>query len=83
MRYDPTKSMFYGTPATTLQTWLTNAQQAYVALVTGGKPVSVSYDGKAVTYTQANVADLRELIEEFQALLGVKHVRRAIRLRFR
>jgi hypothetical protein len=59
--------------------WLTQAQNAYQLLLIGGKPVSVAYDGKSVTYTAANQADLVQWIGLLQRQLGVNRGRRALR----
>lgn len=57
-----------------LQTALTNAQNAYVTLMTGARTVSLSYsqgDGsKSVTYDQVDIARLRLFIQELQQALG-------------
>lgn len=53
-----------------LQTQLTSMQQAYLALVSGGKVQSATYtqaDGsRSIAYTQASIADLT------QAIIGVQ-----------
>ncbi len=79
-------SPFAGVPQATLQTWLTEAQIALHTLVTGGKPVTVSYgmgDGqKSVSYQRTDEAKLRYHIEELKKLLGMNRGRSAIRTRF-
>jgi hypothetical protein len=62
-----------------LQAWLSTAQNAYALLMSGGKPVTVSYDGKSVTYSQASVANLAAFIQLLQSQLGMGVRRRAIR----
>jgi hypothetical protein len=62
---------------------LSEAQAAYAQLITGGKPVSVSYDGKSVTYTAAEQAGLVQWIGLLQRQLGINHGRRALRPFFR
>ncbi len=58
----------------TLQTWLLAAQNALASLMTGQLVATVSYQNgsgnRAVTYTKANVADLRAWIVELQTALG-------------
>jgi hypothetical protein len=48
--FDRSKTILAGVPTATLRQWLSIAQNAYADLRTGGKPVTVSYDGKSVTY---------------------------------
>jgi gpW protein len=77
--FNPNNTILAGQPRPTLQLWLTQAQAAYMQLVTGGKPVSVAYDGKSVTYTAANQADLAQWIGLLQRQLGINRGRRALR----
>lgn len=74
-RFRSDRSILAGRSTEQLQTDLTAAQDAYIALQSGKRAVSLSYsqgDGsKAVTYTQANVADLVQLIKLLQAQLGI------------
>jgi hypothetical protein len=75
MGCSPISAQFYGVPTQTLQTWLTNAQQALQDLTTGGKLEVAAYtqgDGsKSVTYTRANLGELQERINALaQALSG-------------
>ena len=81
--FNPNNTILSGQSPATLQLWLTQAQNAYQLLITGGKPVSVSYDGKAVTYTAANQTDLVQWIGLLQRQLGVNRGRRALRPYFR
>jgi hypothetical protein len=81
--FNPNNTILSGQPRATLQLWLTEAQAAYASLVTGGRPVSVSYDGKAVTYTAANQLDLVQWIGLLQRQLGVNRGRRALTPYFR
>jgi hypothetical protein len=76
--WNPNNSIFAGVASATLQMWLTSAQQAYVDLMMGGKPVTVSYDGKSVTYTAADKASLEAFITVLQRQLGIGGPRRAI-----
>ena len=81
-------SILAGVDPSTLQTWLTQAQQAYQDLRTGAKVEVAAYtqgDGgqKSVTYTRANIDQLATWIGELQAALGIRtHARRAIGVRF-
>ena len=79
VRFNPNNTILSGQPPATLQQWLSDAQSAYALLVTGGKPVTVSYDGKSVQYTAANQADLVQWIGLLQRQLGVNRGRRALR----
>ena len=67
--------------------WLGEAQSALQKLMIGGNPVTVSYaqgEGqRSVTYSRANMADLREWIGELNAALGNGRQRRAIGVVFR
>lgn len=73
--YDPSNSLLAGMSTASLQTALTNAQQAYIALASGSKGESFSYtqgDGaKSVTYTRANLPALASLIRMLQSQLGI------------
>lgn len=68
-------SPLYGMSQQQLQTALTNAQNAYVALMSGARTVNLSYtqgDGsKSVTYDRVEIAQLRMFIEELQQALGI------------
>lgn len=69
-------SPLYGMTQQQLQTALTNAQTAYVALMTGQRTVNLSYsqgDGsKSVTFDrlEGGIAQLRLFIQELQRALG-------------
>lgn len=77
---------------TTLLSWYGQAIQAMNDLMTGGKVTSVSYSqgtgARSVTYTQANIADLRQWIAQLAAALSARSLilqparRRAIGVRF-
>lgn len=77
---------FAGVDPTTLQSWLSAAQQALQDLTVGGKPQVVSYaqgDGtKSVTYTAADVSRLEQRIRQLARALGLVGRRRAIGVRF-
>ena len=70
-------SPLYGMTTAQLQSALTQAQNAYVALMTGARTVSISYsqgDGsKSVTYdrVEGGVAQIRMFINELQRALGI------------
>lgn len=85
--YPPRATLLSGRPKVQLQADLAAAQQAYIDLSTGAKGASYSYtqgDGaRAVTYTQANVADLAAAIMALQVALRVAGAgRRPARFRF-
>ncbi|MFZ2872759.1 gpW family head-tail joining protein [Zavarzinia sp.] len=65
---------------------LAEAEAALHALSIGRRSVSVSYEGKAVTYTAGNIGELRAYVAELKAKLalldGARPARRAIGLRF-
>lgn len=74
-------------PVATLQTWLTEARDAYRTLMTGRREVSLSRGvegvSRSVTFTQANIADLAAWIMQLEtALSGGLPRRRAIGVRF-
>lgn len=81
--FDPNNTILAGQPSATLQVWLTQAQTAYMQLVTEGRPVTVSYDGKSVTYERSNDAALQNWIGLLQRQLGMNVGRRALRPYFR
>jgi hypothetical protein len=83
MYFNPNSTILAGVSQATLQQWLTDAQTAYSQLVTGGRPVTVSYDGKSVSYTAADVTKLESWIVSLQKQLGVNIGRRALRPYFR
>ena len=57
-------------PLVTLQLWLGEALTARHALLTGKRTVSVSYDGKSVTYGAADIARLDAYITSLQAQIA-------------
>jgi gpW len=81
--FNQNKSILSGVPSSTLQQWLTEAQNAYKELVLGRRAVTVSYDGKSTTFTAGNKADLQEWIDLLQRALGINKGRRALRPYFR
>lgn len=83
----PRASLLAGRSTSALQADLAAAQQAYIDLSTGAKGVTYSYsqgDGaRAVTYSQANIADLAALIISLQFQLKVPGSgRRPVRFKF-
>lgn len=83
MTFDLNASLLSGTTTAQRQAWLLEAQTSYALLMSGGKPVSVSYEGKSVTYSAATSGNLLSWIGLLQASLGVGRQRRAIRPYFR
>jgi hypothetical protein len=81
--FDPNKTILAGIPRATLQQYLADAQAAYASLMAGGRPVSVGYEGKTVTYSAANRGDLENWIGLLQRQLGMNCGRRAIRPYYR
>lgn len=82
------RSILAGVPRETLQEWLTRAQHAYAALMTGSKAESVTYTqgngSRSVTYSRANLQDLGAFIELLQRQLGIARApRRALRPYYR
>ncbi len=78
---------FVGMTQLQVTTALAQAQQALIAVETGGKPVSLSYaqgnGSKSVSYSAANADRLRQLIQQLAAAAGIGRRRSAIRLRYR
>ena len=79
MNFDLDTSMLAGTTTAQRQAWLTQAQTAYADLMTGGKPVNVSYDGKSVSYAPSDAAKLSSWIDLLLMSLGRGRRRRAMR----
>jgi hypothetical protein len=74
-------SLFSGMTLQQKQVALASAQAAYIALLSGGKPETVSYaqgDGnKSVTFTRANIGALSNMIAQLQYETGVTRRARA------
>lgn len=83
MMFNLSQSMLAGTTTAQRQQWLTDAQAAYAALMTGGKPVSVSAAGRSVTYASTDAAQLENWINTLLMSLGQLRTRRAVRPYFR
>jgi hypothetical protein len=81
--FDPNSTILAGVSTATLQQWLADAQSAMAALMTGRREVTVSYDGKSVTYSNASRGDLVAWILQLQKQLGIGCGRRAMRVYFR
>jgi hypothetical protein len=71
-------SIISGQDPVILRQWLLDAQNAMQSLMIGGRPVSVSYGEKSVTYTQASMGTLAQWIYLLQRALGLVPPRRAI-----
>lgn len=84
--YDPTTSDLALIPLATLQQWQLEAQLALHKLSTGQQGEAYAYtqgDGsKSVTYTRANINDLRAWVAKLNAQLGIGSGRRPMRVRF-
>ena len=84
MRFNPNGTVLAGISQATLQGYLTAAQAAYNLLMIGGQPISVSYEGKSVTYLPGQEARLAEYINMLQRQLGnCSAGRRALRPYYR
>lgn len=77
--FNPNDTVLAGLDTATLQAWLAEAQQAYRQLMIGGKPVTVTHEGKSVTYTESNRGDLEQWITLLMRQLGMGRGRRALR----
>lgn len=55
----------------TLKGWLLEAQLALHQLLTGRKVASASSEGKSVSYSQAQIPDLRAYIADLQRRIAV------------
>ena len=79
--------VFYGMTVAQKQALLAQAVKAYGDLMTGGKPVSLSYTqgdgGKSVSFSAAEAGNLTLLIKQLQVSLGLlRRARRPIRFIF-
>lgn len=85
MAVPPTTGAFAGMSIAQLTATRATAQQALIDLLTGGKPVTVSYGNgegqRMVTYTRTNEAALRNLIRDLNEALGLSG-RRALAVTF-
>ncbi len=66
------------TDTATLQARLTEAETALHKLVMGSKEVTVSYDGKSVTFAQTDESRLRSYIAELNSKLGTGGRRKSL-----
>lgn len=84
--YDPTTSDLALVPLATLQQWQLEAMLALHKLSTGQQGEAYTYaqgDGsKSVTYSRANINDLRAWVAKLNAQLGMGSGRRPMRVRF-
>ena len=55
-----------------METWLEEAEEAYHKLRTGQQTVTVTYEGRSRTYSQASATGLQAYIRELQVALGIK-----------
>lgn len=84
MRFNPNGTILAGRSQAQLQADLIAAQNAYAQLMIGGFTVSVSYEGKSVTYLPGQEGKLAEYINMLQRQLGNRDAgRRALRPYFR
>lgn len=77
--FDQNKTSFAGMTLAQVQSYFTQLQKAYLDLSLGNKVVTVSYEGKSVTYTQADAGRLMNLRDEAAQILGFGRQRRALR----
>ena len=77
--------VFAGLDQATLQTSLTQAQQALITLAAGNQVATVSYaqgeGNRSVTYNRGDTDKLRAVIKDLQAALGIRS-RRAVHVSF-
>ena len=83
MIFDLNTSMLAGTTVEQRTAWLIQAQAAYADLMMGGKPVSVSYEGKSVAFAASDASRLSNWIDLLLMSLGRGQRRRAMRPIFR
>lgn len=78
---------FIGVPRTTLQTWLTNLQQALQDLTVGGKLETAAYTQadmtRSVTYTRAQIPFIEGRIRLLASVLYPGQRRRPVRFMYR
>lgn len=60
----------------TLQEQLAEAEQKYHQLVTGGQPVSMTREGRSITFEPADQDRLLSYIERLRSQLGSPSLRR-------
>ena len=54
----------------TLQTWLTEAETARHKLMTGSRAISLTYAGRSVSYTSADLAALNSYIDDLKSQIA-------------
>lgn len=64
-----------------MQVWLDDAEAAYHSLVTGRRSVTVTAEGRSVTYASADLEVLARYIESLRVRVGAVR-RRAVGVRF-
>ena len=65
-------SIFSGIPTATLQTWLTDSQNALQKLATGAQVVRIATsDGKSVAFTAGDTDKLKQHIRALQAAIAI------------
>ena len=79
--------IFTGMTIAQKQALLAKAQQAYMDLMTGGKPQKVTYSQgtlgmRSVEYTPATIGNLQQFIANLQMSLGLRCRRRGIGIIF-
>jgi hypothetical protein len=76
----PQTGPYAGMSQAQLQALLAQAQAALPTLVSGGRPVTISYSSgegnRTVTYARSSEAALRNMIRELQVALGLFCARR-------
>ena len=60
----------------TLQQQLDDARAKYHALITGGQAVSMSHEGRSITFQPAEASKLLSYIENLESRLGTTSARR-------
>lgn len=83
MIFDQNRTAFAGMSTDQVRSYFTMLQKAYLDLSLGNKPVTVAYEGKSVTYTQADAGRIKALMDEAAMILGYGRQRRALRPIFR
>lgn len=81
--FDQNRTTFAGLTRDQVQAYYTQLQTAYITLTMGNKPVTVSYEGKSVTYSPVDAPRLKNLLDEAAQILGYGRQRRALSPVFR
>lgn len=84
---DISSGILAGMTEAQLRAALAAAQQAYIDLSTGGKPVSVAYTqgngSRSITYVQTDLPKIAALIQTIQRQLGIGSRRHAVGFLYR